>query len=143
MRHALLAVVLLACSKSTGPAPQAASNDTAPIHDTQALPTGSAPEPIPAVTSTVAPIKPTPTTTASTAATSNKPDKLSRDECGKLVHKFAENVAEDKGGELKEGFEKVPIYQTMVDDCVANSTRKQYDCVMKSKTMQDWLGCMR
>jgi hypothetical protein len=133
-----------ACSKSTAPA-QTASNE-APIHETQSLPTSSSPEPVPTMTSTVAPIKPPPvaaTASASSGASGTKGDKLSRDECGKLVHKFAENVAVDKGGELKEGFEKVPIYQTMVDDCVANGTRKQYDCVMKSKTMQDWLGCMK
>jgi len=142
MRHALLVVVLLGCSKSTPP-PSTASNDTAPIHDTQPLPTSSAPEPIPTVTATVAPIKPAPTPMASSSSAPATGGKLSRDECNKLVRRFAENVASDKGGELKEGFEKIPIYQTMVDDCVANGTRQQYDCVMKSKTMQDWMGCMR
>lgn len=115
-----------------------------PIHETQPLPTSSAAEPVPTMTATVAPT-PVATTSAapSASSTAKSSGPLTRDECTKIVKKFAENVAMDKNGELKEGFDKIPLFQTMVDECVANSTRKQYDCVMATKTMAQWMGCMK
>lgn len=125
------------------------------MRETQSLPTSSTPskesaaEPVPTATATVAPIPPTPvakaTTATASASSSAKTSSaaLTKDECTKIVKKFAENVAMDKNAELKGGFEQIPMFQTMVDECVANSTRKQYDCVMATKTMAQWMGCMK
>lgn len=146
MRAAGFFVLVLsaACSGEPKPAPKTADN-TAPIHEAQPLPTGSAPEPIPTVTATVAPLpmqpKATASSTGSTASTKSGP--LSRDECGKVVHKFAENVATDKNADLMEGFQNSPIYQSMVDLCVQQTTRAQYDCAIASKTMSKWQECMK
>jgi hypothetical protein len=125
------------------------------MRETQSLPTSSATqtaEPVPTATATVAPIPPVPVTkttaTASAAPSASSSaktsgGKLTKDECTKIVKKFAENVAMDKNAELKAGFEQIPMFQTMVDECVANSTRTQYDCVMATKTMAQWMGCMK
>lgn len=148
-RQVLCALVLLGCGSSTSASPPK-SGDSTPMRETQSLPTSSTPEPVPTATATVAPIPPVPVTktTASavpSASSSAKTStgKLTKDECTKIVKKFAENVAMDKNAELKAGFEQIPMFQTMVDECVANSTRTQYDCVMATKTMAQWMGCMK
>ena len=97
------------------------------------------------MTATVAPVPVSTATAAPSASSSTKTaaGALTKEECTKIVRKFAENVASDKSADLKSGFEQLPMFQTMVDECVANSTRKQYDCVMASKTMAQWMGCMK
>ncbi len=143
MRAAIFILLYsVACSGEPKPAPKTADN-TAPLHETQSLPTGSAPEPIPTMTATVAPVQPTLTATSAPSASSSKGGPLSREECGKVVHKFAENVAADKSADLMEGFQKSPIYQSMVDLCIQQTTRAQYDCAIASKTMMKWQEGMK
>lgn len=147
-RQVMCALVLIGCGSSQGSTPPPKTTDSAPIHETQSLPTSSTPDPVPTMTASVVPIPPTTTAAPKPSASSSgtasaKSGALTRDECTKIVKKFAENVAMDKNAELKEGFDKIPMFQTMVDECVANSTRKQYDCVMATKTMAEWMGCMR
>jgi hypothetical protein len=148
VRRALV-IVMLSCShENASPPPKVAD---APIHDTAPIPTASTTAPEPVTTSTNPMPVPIETTTSSTkpapipstSASAQPKGALTSAECDKVIHKFAELVAEGQNAQLLEGFQQLPLYGQMRDECVKSTTRKQYDCAMSAKTHQKWQECMK
>jgi len=143
VRRALVLLVL-SCSHESTPPPKVAD---APIHDTAPIPTASTSAPEPTSTSKELPT-PIETTAKSpppkpSSATAEPKGALTQGECDKVIHKFAELVAEGQNATLLEGFQQLPLYGQMRDECVKSTTRKQYDCAMSAKTHQKWQECMK
>lgn len=133
-------LLLIAACGAERPAPSKVAD--APMRDTQPLPTSSAaldvptasPAPPPA-SSSAAPPAMAPPAPASGA--------LKAEECDKVIHTFAQLVAQEQGASLMEGFQSNPIYGAMRSLCVMQTTRAQYDCATSAKSTQKWQECMK
>lgn len=137
-------MLIAACGAERSAPPKVAD---APMRDTQPLPTSSAaldgptasPAPPPA-SSSVAPPAMAPPAMAPPAPASGA---LKAEECDKVIHTFAQLVAQEQGASLMEGFQSNPIYGAMRSLCVMQTTRAQYDCATSAKSTQKWQECMK
>lgn len=78
-------------------------------------------------------------------ADSGKKPLVGPPECKKLIKRFADFVMKDAKQALVEvsALEANPIFGQMLDQCLQDTTKKQYDCGMAAKTRAAWEGCMK
>lgn len=139
MRPWWLLLSIAACAGERPAPPKVAQ---APMSETQSVPTSSTAPELPPATSAPPPAT-SPDAAPPKAAPGPSTGALTAPECDKVIHAFAQLVAEEQGASLMEGFQSNPIYGAMRSLCVMQTTRAQYDCAVSAKSTQKWQECMK
>ena len=75
--------------------------------------------------------------------TACKGSSLSKDECTKLVNHMTDVAAAGLSADMQQTAKDMAKsqMQPMIDECVKDGTRSDYDCAMAAKTMDDIEKC--
>jgi hypothetical protein len=78
-----------------------------------------------------------------------KGSSLSKDECSKLIDHMTDVAVKGQAGDLSADMQKAAKDMakaqmgSMVDDCVKDGTRGEYDCAMAANTVEEMEKCTK